>query len=100
MDFIRTDISYDWIEEKAAVYGMDIGRIRSGSDITSLFQDDIAHPVKAAVVEFKGPGGGDPFVELTFMDEDHSWEWFIGNMSQGDADIDVAEYELAHFSAA
>lgn len=100
MDFIRTDISHDWIEEKAAVYGLDIKRIRSGSDITALFADDIARPMKAIVVEFKGPGGGNPFVELTFMDGDHSWEWFMGNMSHGDINIDVTEYELAHFSAA
>ena len=34
------------------------------------------------------------------MDEDHSWEWYKENMSQGDAEIDAEEYELARDIAA
>ena len=56
--------------------------------------------MRVVVLEVEGPGGGNPFVELTFQDEDHSWEWYSENMSQGDAEIDVEEYELARDIAA
>ena len=64
------------------------------------FEDDIARPMKVVVLDVEGPGGGNPFVEFTFMDEDHSWEWYKENMSQGDAEIDAEEYELARDIAA
>lgn len=95
MDTLRLDIAFDWLAEKMDNFGMDIKRGRDGAEITAAFSDDIARPVKVIVLEFEGPGGGNPYVELTFQDEDHSWEWYSENMSQGDAEIDVEEYELA-----
>ena len=100
MDILRMDIAYDWLAEKMGVYGMDLNSLKDGAEITAAFSDDIARPVKVVVLEVEGPGGGNPFVELTFMDEDHSWEWYKENMSQGDVEIDLEEYELARDIAA
>lgn len=98
MDILRMDIAYDWLEEKMGKGVLET--IQDGADITVAFEDDIARPVKVIVLEVEGPGGGNPFVELHFMDEDHSWEWYKENMSQGDAEIDIEEYELARDFAA
>lgn len=98
MDILRMDIAYDWLEEKMGKGVLET--IQDGADITDAFEGDIARPVKVIVLEVEGPGGGNPFVELHFMDEDHSWEWYKENMSQGDAEIDVEEYELAREIAA
>jgi len=98
MDILRMDIGYDWLEEKIGKSVFET--LTDGADITSAFADDIARPVKVIVLEVEGPGGGNPFVELHFMDEDHSWEWYSENMSQGDAEIDAEEYELARDDAA
>lgn len=98
MDILRMDIGWDWLEEKVGKSVFEA--LKDGDDITSAFEGDIARPVKVIVLEVEGPGGGNPFVELHFMDEDHSWEWYKENMSQGDAEIDVEEYELAREIAA
>jgi hypothetical protein len=98
MDILRMDIAYDWLEEKMGKGVLET--IKDGADITDAFVGDIARPVKVIVLEVEGPGGGNPFVELHFMDEDHSWEWYTENMSQGDAEIDIEEYELARDIAA
>jgi hypothetical protein len=92
------DIGWDWLEEKVGKSVFEA--LKDGDDITSAFEGDIACPVKVIVLEVEGPGGGNPFVELHFMDEDHSWEWYKENMSQGDAEIDIEEYELARDIAA
>lgn len=98
MDILRMDINWDWLEEKV---GKDVFEtLTDGSDITAAFSDDVARPVKVTVIEIEGPGGGNPFVELTFLDADHSWEWYKENMGQGDSEIDVEEYELARDIAA
>ena len=98
MDILRMDIGWDWLEEKMGKAAFEA--LTDGADITAAFEDDIARPVKVVVLEVEGPGGGNPFVELTFLDYDHSWEWYSENMSQGDAEIDVEEYELARDIAA
>jgi len=98
MDILRMDIAYDWLEEKMGKGVLET--IQDGADITVAFEGDIARPVAAVVLEKFGPGGGNPFVELHFMDEDHSWEWYSENMSQGDVKIDLEEYELARDIAA
>ena len=98
MDILRMDIGWDWLEEKMGKAAFEA--LTDGADITAAFADDIARPVKVVVLEVEGPGGGNPFVELTFQDEDHSWEWYSENMSQGDAEIDAEEYELARDIAA
>ena len=98
MDILRMDIAYDWLEEKMGKGVLET--IQDGADITVAFEGDIARPVKVIVLEVEGPGGGNPFVELHFMDEDHSWEWYKENMSQGDVEIDLEEYELARDIAA
>ena len=98
MDILRMDIGWNWLEEKMGWNAFEA--LTDGADITAAFEDDIARPMKVVVLEVEGPGGGNPFVEFTFMDEDHSWEWYKENMSQGDAEIDVEEYELARDIAA
>lgn len=100
MDILRMDIGYDWLAEKMGVYGMDLNALKDGTEITAAFSDDIARPVKVTILEVEGPGGGNPFVELVFLDEDHSWDWFNANMSQGDGEIDIEEYEHAQVGAA
>ena len=98
MDILRMDIGWNWLEEKMGWNAFEA--LTDGADITAAFEDDIARPMKVVVLEVEGPGGGNPFVEFTFMDEDHSWEWYKENMSQGDAEIDAEEYELARDIAA
>jgi hypothetical protein len=98
MDIRRFDIAFDFFIE---MMGEEAAQeLKDGQDVTEVFSEDIARPVKAVIIEAEGPGGGNPFVELAFMDEDHSWEWYKENMSQGDAEIDVEEYELARDIAA
>ena len=60
-----------------------------GQDVTAVFAEDIARPVKAVIIEAEGPGGGNPYVEFTFQDEDHSWEWASSNM-----DMEPDDYEV------
>ena len=98
MDILRMDIGWNWLEEKMGWNAFEA--LTDGADITAAFEDDIARPMKVVVLDVEGPGGGNPFVEFTFMDEDHSWEWYSENMSQGDAEIDAEEYELARDIAA
>ena len=98
MDILRMDIGWNWLEEKMGWNAFEA--LTDGADITAAFEDDIARPMKVVVLDVEGPGGGNPFVEFTFMDEDHSWEWYKENMSQGDAEIDAEEYELARDIAA
>jgi hypothetical protein len=98
MDILRMDIAFDLFVDKM---GEEAAReLTDGQDVTKVFADDIARPVKAVVIDAEGPGGGNPYVELTFMDEDHSWEWFKENMSTGDGDADIDEYEIAQVFAA
>ena len=98
MDILRMDIGWNWLEEKMGWNAFEA--LTDGADITAAFEDDSARPLKVVVLDVEGPGGGNPFVEFTFMDEDHSWEWYKENMSQGDAEIDAEEYELARDIAA
>ena len=98
MDIRRFDIAFDFFVD---MMGEDAAReLKDGQDVTAVFADDIARPVKAVVIDAEGPGGGNPYVELTFMDEDHSWEWFKENMGTGDIDTDIDEYEIAQAYAA
>lgn len=69
------------------------GPFKKGQDVTSFFADDIAQPVKAIILNPFGPGGGNPEVLLTFMDEDHAWEWWNTNLFDGDGD--PQEFEMA-----
>ena len=98
MDILRMDIALDLFVDKM---GEEAAKaLKDGQDVTKVFADDIARPVKAVVIDAEGPGGGNPYVELTFMDEDHSWEWFKENMGTGDCDADIDEYEIAQVYAA
>lgn len=73
MDIRRFDIAFDFFVD---MMGEEAARnIQDGQDVTEVFKEDIARPVKAVIIEAEGPGGGNPYVEFTFIDEDHSWEW-------------------------
>ena len=88
MDIRRFDIAFDFFIEKM---GEDVAReLQDGQDVTDVFADDIARPVKAVIIQAEGPGGGNPYVEFTFLDEDHSWEWASSNM-----DMEPDDYEEA-----
>ena len=93
MDIRRFDIAFDafieLIGEAAA------NALKDGQDVTEVFSDHIARPVKAVIIEAEGPGGGNPYVEFTFMDEDHSWEWASSNM-----DMEPDDYEMGAPDAA
>ena len=100
MDIRRFDINFDFFIE---MMGKEAAQeLKDGQDVTAVFAEDIARPVKAVIIEAEGPGGGNPYVELTFMDEDHSWEWFKENMGTGtgNGDTDIEEYEIAQVYAA
>jgi hypothetical protein len=60
-----------------------------GQDVTSILDNDV-RPVKAIVIDPCGPGGGMPVVEVTFLDEDHAWEW----MDAEGMDVDDMELHL------
>ena len=90
MDFLTLDIDYDMFKEADLVLGRDV---------TDYFDEDWTPPVKAIIVNPKGPGGGNPIVKFTFQDSDHSWEWFSHN-GVGSGEGDVEEYQAAQESAA
>jgi hypothetical protein len=90
MDFLTLDIDYDMFKEADLVLGRDV---------TGYFDEDWTPPVKAVIVNPKGPGGGNPIVKFTFQDSDHSWEWFSHN-GVGSGEGDVEEYQAAQESAA
>jgi hypothetical protein len=78
MDIRRFDIAFDFfIEQLGETAAL---ALQDGQDVTAVFAGDIARPVKAVIIEAEGPGGGNPYVEFTFQDEDHSWEWASANM--------------------
>jgi hypothetical protein len=60
-----------------------------GLDVTSHLENDV-RPVKAVVVDPCGPGGGMPVVEVTFVDEEHAWEW----MNAEGMDVDDMDWHL------
>lgn len=87
MDIRRFDIAFDFFIE---MMGEDAARdLQDGQDVTAVFKDDVAHPVKAVIIQVEGPGGGNPYVKFTFQDEDHSWEWASSNM-----DMEPDDYEV------
>lgn len=87
MDIRRFDIAFDFFVD---MMGEEAARaIVDGQDVTEAFKDDISHPVKAVIIQAEGPGGGNPYVEFTFQDEDHSWEWASANMG-----MEPDDYEL------
>jgi len=90
MDFLTLDINYDMFKETDLVLGRDV---------TDYFAEDWTPPVKAVIVNPKGPGGGNPIVKFTFQDSDHSCEWFSHN-GAGSGESDVEEYQAAQESAA
>jgi len=93
MDISRFDIAFDFFVD---MMGEVAAReIQDGQDVTAVFADDIARPVKAVIIEAEGPGGGNPYVEFTFMDEDHSWEWASSNQ-----DMEPDDYEVGAVDAA
>jgi hypothetical protein len=59
--------------------------LHDGQDVTGLFETQIARPVGATVIQAVGPGGGNPYIKFTFVDDDHAWEWFSCNYAD-DAD--------------
>ena len=87
MDIRRFDIAFDYFLDMmgyVAAHALTVGQ-----DVTEAFAEDIARPVKAVIIEVEGPGGGNPYVEFTFQDEDHSWEWASSNM-----DMEPDDYEV------
>jgi hypothetical protein len=87
MDIRRFDIAFDFFIE---MMGEEAAQeLKDGQDVTEAFADDIARPVKAVIIEAEGPGGGNPYVEFTFTDEDHSWEWASSNMYMEPEDYDL-----------
>ena len=88
MTKIQVDIAQDTFVEIMGETAFNV--LKDGDDVTSVFADDLTRPVGAVILEKVGPGGGNPFVELTFLNEDHAWDWF----SQ-DYGGEVEEFELA-----
>ena len=87
MDIRRFDIAFDFFAE---MMGLEAAQaLQDRQDVTDVFKDDIARPVKAVIIEAEGPGGGNPYVEFTFLDEDHSWGWASSNM-----DMEPDDYEV------
>ena len=74
MTKLKLDVAYDTFVD---LIGEDaFEALKNGDDVTYVFIDDFARPMKAVILEKVGPGGGNPYVEMTFGDEDHAWEWF------------------------
>ena len=69
---LTADIDYGFLE--------DAEPLHVGQDVTSYFEDDAPRPVKAVVMNPHGPGGGNPEITFTFLDEDHAWEWASNNL--------------------
>jgi hypothetical protein len=80
MDIRRFDIAFDFFID---MMGEDAAReLTDGQDVTKVFADDIAHPMKAVIIKAEGPGGGNPYVKFIFLNSDHAWEWAYSNMSK------------------
>lgn len=77
---LTLDISHDDM--------FDGHELKIGQDVTQNFAHDIARPTKATITNPTGPGGGNPIVELEFIDEDQAWEWWINNYDEeGDDEL-------------
>lgn len=87
---LNADISHDFFADN----NLQVTSV--GQDVTLAFKDDIPPPVKAEVLVVEGPGGGNPCIELTFIDEDHAWEWFSNCYMPDDP---YAPVEFAHHFA-
>ena len=83
---IQADIAWDFFNDK----GMP--NLHAGQDVTAAFEGEIGNPVKAVVLVPVGPGGGNPVIGFTFMDEDHAWEWFSNSYMPDDPCV-VEEFE-------
>jgi hypothetical protein len=77
MDIRRIDIGDDYFFEKMG--SEEASALRDGQDVTAVFADDISAPVKAVIIEVKGPGGI-PCVEFSFDDTAHYHEWVSSNL--------------------
>lgn len=84
----RYDIAFDFFSEKIHEAADDL---RAGQDVTEVFADDVARPVKAKILDPQGPGGGNPYVEFEFQDADHAWEWASENMDMCPEDFELGE---------
>jgi hypothetical protein len=85
---INVDIAWDTFVE---IIGEDaFNLLKDGDDVTQVFKDDLTRPLRAVILEKEGPGGGNPHVQFTFMNEDHAWEWY-----SEDYGGDVEEFELS-----
>ena len=89
---LYVDVAYDTFID---IIGEDsFNLLKDGDDVTNVFEDDIAHPVNAKLIQVQGPGGGNPYVEMSFLDEDHAWEWFSESYG-GEPDEFSLHLELA-----
>lgn len=85
MNALEFDINYDMFNEADLVLG---------KEVTSYFEEDICQPVRATIINPKGPGGGSPIVKFFFNDYDHAWEWF-SQSGVGSGEDELEEFELA-----
>ena len=75
MTNLSVDIAYDTFID---LIGEDaFNGLKNGDDVTHVFKDDFARPMKAIVIQKVGPGGGNPYIEMTFGDDDHAWDWYF-----------------------
>jgi hypothetical protein len=73
MTKFQFDISYDFFSDAGCHAWSD------GQDVTTLFENDISHPLVATIIEAAGPGGGNPVVEFEFLDVNHARSWAFDN---------------------
>ena len=73
MTKFQFDISYDFFSDGGCHAWSD------GQDVTTLFENDISHPLVATIIEAMGPGGGNPVVEFEFRDIRHARAWAFDN---------------------
>ena len=78
---LTSDIDHNFLEAAKP--------LKEGQDVTSYFENDIPRPMKAVVVNTHGPGGGNPEVKFTFLNEDHAWEWASNNMDTTPEDFEL-----------
>ena len=83
---LEVDITHEFFVDA----GVEV--THDGQDVSASFDGETFSPVRAKVLRAVGPGGGNPCIELEFIDEDHAWEWFSNWYMPDDADA-ASEFE-------
>lgn len=78
MTKLKISSDYDYFVNPALGGSEYYESLKNGDDVTFVFADDVACPVKVVILE-KGGYADNLILEVTFHDEEHAWDWFSSN---------------------